>query len=111
MNSPASIVISRPQSHLGLTQSSRVQRSRDTPRIKTPTNPSENFQFQISQVFQYISDSISQSRDDTHIAVTALSANAQKAYHELQLVESQLSRGEEIVGNKLTEPKQSLERF
>jgi len=94
-----------------LSQTSAVQRYRDKSQNKTPTNPSENFGFQISQAFQYISDAINHRRDNTHIGLTALSADALKGYQELQIVASRLSRCEEIVGNEQSDAKRSLERF
>jgi len=107
----ASMVMSRPKSQLGLSWSSSVQETRNKSQIKILTNLAEHFWCQLTQSFQSISDSINQSRDETHMVLAPLSTDPQKAYHELQLVESPLSKGEEIVAIELTDAKRNLERF
>jgi hypothetical protein len=63
---------------------------------------------QIALAFQYISSNIQQSQDENLVALDSLSEDAKTQYANLQLLQTRLAKGEQIVDTELTNAKKAL---
>jgi hypothetical protein len=83
---------------------------RSSPRhhSRNPTNQTERLKQQIALAFQFISSNIQQSQDENLVALDSLSEDAKTQYANLQLLQTRLAKGEQIVDTELTNAKKAL---
>jgi hypothetical protein len=90
----------------------RVEKNpgRSSPRhhSRNPTNQTERLKQQIALAFQFISSNIQQSQDENLVALESLSDDAKTQYANLQLLQTRLAKGEQIVDTELTNAKKAL---
>jgi len=75
---------------------------------RNPTNLTELLKRQIAQAFQFISSTIHQSHDENQIALEVLSDDARVQYANVQLLQTELAKGETIVDKQLSDTRQAL---
>ena len=83
---------------------------KNSPRLhaRAPTNQTERLKQQIPLPFQYITSTIQQGQDDTLVALDSLSEDARTQYANLQLLQTRLAKGEQIVDKELSDTKKAL---
>jgi hypothetical protein len=106
---PGSIALSRTSSAPFRIEKNPT-RSSSNPRHHTrnPTNQTDRLKQQISLAFQYISSTIHQSQDENLVALESLSEDARAQYANLQLIQTRLAKGEQIVDKELSDAKSAL---
>lgn len=109
VSSPAGSVVHSPMSRSPSAQQFRIHKnsSRSNSRQRE-ANQMDLLKQQIGVAFRYISSSINQSQDETHIALSALSDDARTQYTNLQLLQTRLAKGESLIGKELLEARQAL---
>ena len=88
--------------------SSRIRKGSPRHHARAPTNQTETLKQQIALAFQYIMSIIELGKNDNLVALDSLSEDARKQYANLQLLQTQLAKGEQIVDKELSDAKRAL---